>query len=233
MRLQAKRAASAAARQERDDAGDSKALGARIATRVTAPIATHIAALSPREQSWVAGATVVVLLALVISVGVLPAWRSLQQGPARQQAVNAQVARVAQLEAQARVLKSRPVWSGAEAAARLQASSAGLAAPTGVSSTPGSAAGSAASSAVGSATGSATTEPLQLSLSPQQASATLRALPAETLAVWLAAAREQAHAVPTQARLTREAGDPGGPSGAAGAESADRWSGTLVMRLPP
>jgi general secretion pathway protein M len=166
--------------------------------------AKRIAALSPREQTLVTGGAVILLVALVISVGVLPAWRSLQQGPARQQALNAQVARVAQLEAQAQALKSRPVWSGAEAATKLQASSAGLAAP-------------------GGAAGGAAAEPLQLSLSPQQANATLRALPADTLAAWLTAAREQAHAVPSEAKLTR----------AAGAEGADRWSGTLVMRLPP
>lgn len=173
-------------------------------------LARRLAALSPREQKLVGAGAGVLLLALVVGVGVLPAWRSLQQGPVRQQALHAQVLRVAQLEAQAQAIKTRPRWSGAEAAIKLQASSAGLAAP---SSSPGPASGAVASA-----------DPLQLSLSPTQAQATLRALPADTLAAWLTAAREQAHAVPTEAKLTREAVTP---------EGADRWSGALVMRLPP
>lgn len=157
--------------------------------------AKWLAALSLREQIGVAASAVVLLLALVIGLGVLPAWRSLQQGPARQQALNGQMMRMAQLEAQALALKDRPRWSAAQAGSKLQATSAGLAA-----------------------------EALQLSLSDQQADVTLRAMPADTLAAWLTAAREQAHAVPVQAQLTREASTP---------EGADRWSGSLVLRLPP
>lgn len=215
MRLRRQRV-KAAARQDPDgvEANSSSAtLHSSSVEGFMAPVARmgdafarRTALLTPREQSGVAGVAVILLVALVLGVGVLPAWRSLQQGPARQQALNAQVARVAQLEIQAQALKSRPVWRGAEAATKLQASSAGLAAP----------------GAVG-APGSSAAEPLQLSLSPQQAQATLRALPASALSAWLTAAREQAHAVPSEARLTREAG----------AEGADRWSGTVVMRLPP
>lgn len=172
------------------------ALMARLA-RIGDNLAKRLAALSAREQMLLAAGVATLLLALVVGLGVLPAWRSLQQGPARQQVANAQMARVVQLEAQAQALKARPVWSASEAAARLQASSARLATP----------------------------ELLQLSVSAQQANAELRALPADTLAAWLTAAREQAHAVPVTAKLTRET--------AAGAEGADRWSGTLVMRLPP
>lgn len=213
MRLRRKRVEAAAARQGADGAElDSPSADSRSrrsegrVARMGDAFAKRIAALSPREQSLVAGGAVVLLLALVISVGVLPAWRSLQQGPARQQALNAQIARVAQLEVQAQALKARPIWSNEEAATKLQASSAGLAAP-----------------GVG-AVGGTPVQPLQLNLAPQQASATLRALPAETLAAWLTAAREQAHAVPSEAKLTREATGPDGN---------DRWSGTLVMRLPP
>lgn len=220
MRLRRKRM-EAASRQSLDGAEVDNPTAARTRrsegrmARMGDAFAKRAAALSPREQTLVMGGAVVLLVALVISVGVLPAWRSLQQGPARQQALNAQVTRVAQLEAQAQVLKSRPVWSGAEAAKKLQASSAGLAAT-------GGAAG-------GAGVAVAAAEPLQLSLSAQQANATLRALPADTLAAWLTAAREQAHAVPSEAKLTREAS----AGGAGGAEAADRWSGTVVMRLPP
>lgn len=192
MRLRRKRSEGAEAASGTGRAGRMAAMGDGFAQR--------LAALNPREQKLVGAGAGVLLVALVIGVAVLPAWRSLQQGPARQQALNAQVLRVAQLEAQAQALKTRPRWSGAEAGVKLQASSAGL------------------------GTGSPPAEPLQLSLGPQQASVTLRAMPADTLAAWLTAAREQAHAVPTQAKLTREATSP---------EGADRWSGTLVMRLPP
>ncbi len=177
-------------------------------SRMGDAFAKRIAALNQREQRLLTAGSVILLVTLVIGLGVLPAWRSLQQGPARQQALNAQIARVAQLEAQAQALKSRPQWSSAEAGAKLQASSAGLAAPAG---------------GAGALKG-ATAEPLQLSLGPQQANATLRALPADTLAAWLAVARDEAHAVPKEAKLTREPTTPDG---------ADRWSGTLVMQLPP
>lgn len=223
MRLRRKRM-EAASRQGPDGAEVDNPTAARNwrsegrMARMGDAFAKRIAALSPREQTLVMGGAVVLLVALVISVGVLPAWRSLQQAPARQQALNAQVARVAQLQAQALALKSRPMWSGAEAATKLQASSAGLAATGGAAGGAGVAGGTGAAA-----------EPLQLSLSAQQANATLRALPADTLAAWLTAAREQAHAVPSEAKLTREAS----AGGAGGAEAADRWSGTVVMRLPP
>lgn len=226
MRLRRKRVEAAAARQGVDGAElDSPSADLRSrrsegrVARMGDAFAKRIAALSPREQSLVAGGAVVLLLALLISVGVLPAWRSLQQGPARQQALNAQIARLAQLEVQAQALKARPVWSSEEAATKLQASSAGLAAP-GVGA--GGAVGQGATGVAGAA-GGAPALPLQLNQTPQQTSATLRALPADTLTAWLTAAREQAHAVPSEAKLTRETG----------AEGADRWSGTLVMRLPP
>ena len=138
MRLRRKRV-EAAARQgsDADGAGTSVARGAEMPARTGRlaslgdAFAKGLAGLQPREQKLVGAGAGVLLLALVIGVGVLPAWRSLQQGPARQQGINAQVLRVAQLEAQAQALKARPRWSAAEAGIKLQASSAGLAPPTG------------------------------------------------------------------------------------------------------
>lgn len=174
-------------------------------------LARRLAAMSSREQTVLAAGVAVLLLALVVGLAVLPAWRSLQQGPLRQQALDAQMARMVTLESQAQALQSRSRASGAEAVAKLQGNSAGL------------------------------SDALQLSLKlpEQQAQATLRAMPAEALAAWLTAAREQAQAVPTEARLTRGADAPVGTGGAVGAVGAvspggaDRWSGTLVLRLPP
>jgi general secretion pathway protein M len=61
-----------------------------------------------------------------------------------------------------------------------------------------------------------------ISVGDQRVNLVLRSTPAKSLAEWLTRARAEAHAVPIEARLTRE-----GP-----AEGA-LWSGTLVMSLPP
>ncbi len=217
MRLRRKRVL-AAARQDGGEAGTAQQgsganAGAGAASRAGRwgdAFAKRFAALSPREQIWVEAGASVLLLALLVSLGVVPAWRSLQQAPARQQALNAQVARVAALQAQAQAMQLRPHWRSNEAAAKLQAASLGLTGPVG--------------SAAAAGAGGAGAPALQLSLGEQQVRVTLRALPADVLATWLATAREQTHAVPTEVRLTREAASP---------EGRDRWSGTLVMRLPP
>ncbi len=172
-------------------------------------LAGLVAGLSPREQTLLAVAAGVLLLAAVLGLGVWPALRSLQQSPARHRALDAQIASVARLQAQAQALQALPRWGTAEAAAKLQASSASLTVASGNSAPAGSAA------------------PLQLSLAERQANASLRAMPADALAAWLTAARLQAHAVPTEARLAREAASSPGPEG------GDRWGGTLVLRLPP
>lgn len=157
-------------------------------------LARRLAALNPREQTLLAVAAGLVLFGLLVSVAVQPAWRSLQQGPAQQQALRMQTLQVAELEQQTKALRARPRWGTAEAASRLQANSAALG------------------------------DALQLNITGQQASVTLKSVPAQALATWLSGAREQAHAVTIEARLTRDAPGP---------EGTDRWSGALVLRLPP
>jgi general secretion pathway protein M len=62
----------------------------------------------------------------------------------------------------------------------------------------------------------------EMSAGDQRVNLVLRSTPAKALAEWLARARADAQALPIEARLTRET-------------TADetRWSGTLVMTLPP
>lgn len=58
----------------------------------------------------------------------------------------------------------------------------------------------------------------------------LKAVPASTLAHWLAQARSQAQALPVEAHLTRGTGSVNTPS--AVNASAMTWDGNLVLRLP-
>jgi len=68
------------------------------------------------------------------------------------------------------------------------------------------------------------------------ATVTLRSVPANTVAQWLAQARGNAHAVPREAHLTRApvASTPTPSAGNKDASSAPqvRWDGTVVMALP-
>lgn len=152
----------------------------------------RFAALGLREQRWWRLAVGVLVLVLLLGVGVLPAVRSLRASPQAQQQATAQLQVLQQQQLRAQVLQARPVLAQAAAIESLQASSSLLG-------------------------GNA-----EISVGDQRVNLVLRATPASALAEWLARARAEAHAVPIEARLTRE-----GP-----AEGA-LWSGTLVMSLPP
>jgi general secretion pathway protein M len=65
---------------------------------------------------------------------------------------------------------------------------------------------------------------IQLNVQGDRVSAQLKAVPAPTLASWLAQARSQAQALPVEAHLTR--------SSATGPANGLSWDGNLVLSLP-
>jgi general secretion pathway protein M len=68
---------------------------------------------------------------------------------------------------------------------------------------------------------------LQLTVQGERVSVQLKAVPASTLATWLAQVRSQAQVLPLEAHLTRGSGN----SSEADKNSAT-WNGSLVLRLP-
>jgi general secretion pathway protein M len=147
------------------------------------------AALAPREKMMVAGAGALVLLALVWWLAVAPALAVLRQSAAQHGALDAQLARMRGLQQQAQGLQAQAKLAPEEASRQLEAT---------VRQRLGTSA--------------------RMSIAGDRVTLTLSGTPADALATWLAQARANARALPTEARLTRNA--TGG------------WDGTLVLALP-
>lgn len=161
---------------------------------VTAPLQIWWRALDSREQTLVRGAVLLLGLALLWWVLVAPALRTLRQADAQQRSLDGQWQRMQSLQAQAQALQSQPKVGHDEALRALQASVKQGLDPS-----------------------------AQLNVVGDRATVTLRNTPADTLAQWLAQARVNARAIPSEARLVRNMANP--------AEAA-AWEGTLVLSLP-
>lgn len=150
-------------------------------------------ALAAREKRLVLAAMALVGAALVWWIAIGPAIQTLRSAAASHQRLDVQVQQMKALAAQAQALQSQPKAGLDESLRALEAS---------------------------------TTQRLgagaRLSVVGDRATLTLRNVPAEALAQWLAQARINARALPTEARLVRSAA-PGSAS----------WDGTLVLGLPP
>jgi general secretion pathway protein M len=68
---------------------------------------------------------------------------------------------------------------------------------------------------------------LQLTVQGERVSVQLKAMPASTLAAWLAQMRSQAQVLPVEAHLTR-----GNGNGSEADNPVATWNGSLVLRLP-
>lgn len=175
-----------------------------------APVRARWAALAPREQTLVSGALALVLLALLWWVAVAPALQTLKNAEAQRRTLDTQWQVMQGLQIQAQVLLAQPGVNQGDALRALESSVKQALGTTG-----------------------------QLNVVGDRATVTLRGTSADALAQWLAQARVNARALPSEARLTRSAAPvpapaPGAPAAAAGAEdAAPLWSGTLVLSLPP
>ncbi len=153
---------------------------------------TRFDALNAREQRWLLWGTVAAAMLLVLGLGVWPALRSWRASAPAHQQLAQQLQVMQGLQARAQVLQAAPRFDVDEGVRQLQEATLALG------------------------------ERMQLSAGPQQMNVSVRALPAQALAQWLASARELAHAVPLQAQLSQSSET--GPA---------LWSGILVLALPP
>lgn len=135
------------------------------------------AALAPREQALVAGAALLVALALFWWIALAPALATLRAAEAQHRALDAQLARMQQLQAQARAMQALPRQGGEEAMRQLEAS---------VRQQLGTSA--------------------RYSIAGDRVTITLANTPAPALAQWLAQVRANARAIPGEAKLARNAG---------------------------
>ena len=147
-------------------------------------------ALAPREKLMVGSAVVLVGLALVWWVAFAPALRVLRGAEAQHRMLDAQQQQMARLQAQAQAMQSQPRQSYDEALRLLELA---IRQQLGVSA--------------------------RYTIANERVTITLAGTPSEALAQWLTQARVAARALPTEARLQRNA--------------AGQWEGTLVLVLPP
>jgi general secretion pathway protein M len=152
--------------------------------------------LNPRERTLIAGAVLVLAVAVLWWVGLAPALKTLAQSDDRQRNLDAQFQQMQVLAAEAQALQSRPKARYDDVLRALE---------TSVKQGLGGGA--------------------QLVVSGERATITLKNVPASALSAWLAQARVNARAVPTEARLVR--------STASTPATGTLWDGTLVLTLPP
>lgn len=152
-------------------------------------------ASSPSEQMLLRSAAVLVILSAVWWILVAPPLRTFTQTRAEQSKLDGQLQKMQGLRRQALALQAVPKISRDDALGALEA-------------------------AVKQQLGTTA----QLTVLGDSATLILRNTPADALAKWLPLARINAHAMPSEARLTRNN---------ANAQGQALWSGTLVIRLPP
>jgi general secretion pathway protein M len=145
-------------------------------------------ARAAREKTLLGWGAALVALTLIWAIGIAPAWRSIQKFEMQRTALDAQIRSMQRMQAQAKTLQAQPKLTQAQAAAALEAT--------------------VKQSFAGQA---------DVSLRAGDATVTLRNVSADAVAQWLATARNNAHTVPIQARLTR---------------TGATWSGSLQMGLP-
>ena len=165
---------------------------------MAAALRQHWASLAPREQTLVLAAATVLGLALLWWLLLAPALAQLRASPARHAALDAQLEQMQALQAQALHLKDIPRPTGNETLPVLWRS-----------------------------LGQQLSAGTQMSTTGDRAAITLKDVPPEALAQWLAQVRSTTRAVPTEARLMRNTASTGGASPPA------PWNGTLTLALPP
>lgn len=147
------------------------------------PLQARWRALQAREQAMVAGAAVLIGLAVLWWLLIAPALQTLHQADAQQRSLDSQLQKMLSLQAQAQALISQPKMTRDDALRALEAS---------VKQRLGTTA--------------------QINIVGDRATVTLRNTPADALSQWLTQARVNARAIPAEVRLTRNSGTPGGPA---------------------
>lgn len=146
--------------------------------------------LAPREKNLVAAATLLLAVALLWWLALAPALATLRSADEQHRTLDAQLQRMLGWRAQAVALQAQPRQSHEEALRLLEASVKQHLGASG-----------------------------RVAIVGERVTVTLAGTPADALAQWLTQARVNARALPSEARLGRNA--------------AGTWDGTLVLSLPP
>jgi general secretion pathway protein M len=180
-------------------------------------------AMAPRERRMATLALALVALALLWWIALGPALRTLAAAPAEHAQLDAQLQQMATLQQRAKALQSQPKLQRDDA---LQALESSLQQSMGDNAR------------------------LLTTGTGDNATVTLRATPPMPLAQWLTQARDNAHAVPREAHLTRSSNNSNGgnrsgsspltgtvpktPAAGSAKEAAPtvQWEGTMIMTLP-
>ena len=159
--------------------------------------------LLPREKTLAQVTAAVIGVALLWWLAVAPALQTLRTANTRHQALDTQLQQMKRLQAQAQQLQTQPKIGADESLRALEAS---------VKQRLG--------------TGG------QLNVAGDRATVTLKAVPAEAIAPWLAQVRTNARALPVEARLVRSTAPVATKPGEAALPPSARWDGTVVLTLP-
>jgi len=140
------------------------------------PLQARWATLAPRERALAGGAAALVAIALVWWIALGPAITTLREADTQQRALDAQLAHMQRLRADAKAMQALPRQNPDEAMRQLEAA---IRQQLGVSA--------------------------RYTIAGDRVSITLTNTPAAALAQWLAQVRTNARAIPGEARLTRNA----------------------------
>lgn len=146
--------------------------------------------LAPRERAWVAAAGGLVAAVLVWLIAVAPALATLRTAEQQQRTLDTQLQHMRTLQAQAQALQAQPKQNREEALRLLELSVRQRLGASG-----------------------------RTLVSGDRVTVTLTGSAPEAVAQWLSQARLNARALPSEARLNRNAGG--------------LWEGTVVLTLPP
>lgn len=150
--------------------------------------------LQARERRLITFAALLVVVALLWTLALAPALTTLRQAPAERANLQTAVAHVQRLQRTARALQATPALDRAQSLAAFQ---------------------TATQKALGAAA--------QVSNAESVIRVTLKDVPAQSLADWLAEVRTSAHLLPSEAQLQRA------PDSSP--DAAARWNGTLSFNL--
>jgi len=152
--------------------------------------------VSVREQRWLLAALALLLAALVWWLALAPALATLKTAAQQQRLLDAQLQQMQRLQAQAQALQTQARIPVDEARRLLEASVKPLGATA------------------------------QMVVTSSGVTLSFKGISADALAQWLTQVRQNAHAVPVEARLVRSVA---GASGTTGPTAT--WNGTLVLHL--
>jgi len=155
--------------------------------KIWVQVQTRWRGMPPREQRLVLLAGVLISLALLWWLALAPALAVLKAAPAQHVTLDAQLQQMQRLQAQAKALQAQPVLSVDDARRALEAAIKPLGAGA------------------------------QMVVQLDRVTVSLKAVPANALAQWLATVRQNAHTAPVEAHLVRN------PAGS--------WDGSLVLNL--